>query len=367
MNIDRHNYEEYFILYMDNELSTDQRRTVESFVQQHPDLKEELELLQQFKLVPDTSLTFSGKEELMKINGTTPVTLANAEEWIILYNDNELTLSQRKDVEELVASNPSIQHEFSLLQKSKITPEKIVFIDKESLYRQEEKVRAIPIRWWRAAAAILILALGIAGFLLTNNKTEGTVPKDVAENSSDNKTIPTPQQTVPLPTQKIAVTDKIKNTELVTQDIITQKNKEVPKTKASKNSLPTTLPLQAPQQESVIAEVKNKPSNNLSQPENNTYQQSKNENNVIAKTDIKEKVKTNTIVSDPVTIKSPDPSDIHTAALTNQDPVDENSGKKNKLRGFFRKVTRTLEKRTNIEASDDDEKLLVGGLAIRLK
>ena len=44
MNINYHNYEECFILYMDNELSGDERRMVEAFVQQHPELKEELDL-----------------------------------------------------------------------------------------------------------------------------------------------------------------------------------------------------------------------------------------------------------------------------------------------------------------------------------
>ncbi|MEK7226941.1 MAG: hypothetical protein AAB221_14820, partial [Bacteroidota bacterium] len=77
MSITRHNYEEYFILYMDNELSSDDRRMVEVFVQQHPDLKEELDILLQYKLEPDTSVVFNGKEELMKLNGETPISLSN--------------------------------------------------------------------------------------------------------------------------------------------------------------------------------------------------------------------------------------------------------------------------------------------------
>ena len=48
-------------------------------------------------------------------------------------------------------------------------------------------------------------------------------------------------------------------------------------------------------------------------------------------------------------------------------PIDtDESGKKNKLRGFFRKVTRTFEKRTNIKATDDEDRLLLAGLAIKL-
>ena len=55
------------------------------------------------------------------------------------------------------------------------------------------------------------------------------------------------------------------------------------------------------------------------------------------------------------------------ASQTIVDPTDaEQPGKKNKLRGFFRKVTRTFEKATNIKATDDEDRLLLGGLAIKL-
>jgi hypothetical protein len=36
------------------------------------------------------------------------------------------------------------------------------------------------------------------------------------------------------------------------------------------------------------------------------------------------------------------------------------------LRGFLRKVTRNIEKRTNIKATDDDDRLLIAGLAIKM-
>ena len=64
MNITRHNYEEYFILYMDNELGSDDRRQVELFVQENPDLKEELDWLLQSRLTPDDSVVFDEKEQL---------------------------------------------------------------------------------------------------------------------------------------------------------------------------------------------------------------------------------------------------------------------------------------------------------------
>ena len=41
----RDNYEEYFLLYVDNELTPEQKAAVEAFVLLHPDLKDELDLL----------------------------------------------------------------------------------------------------------------------------------------------------------------------------------------------------------------------------------------------------------------------------------------------------------------------------------
>ena len=99
MNINRHNYEEFFILYMDNELCPEDRRMVETFVQQHPDLKEELDMLLQYKLVPDTDIRFEGKEELLKDNGHPPITQGNYDEWLSLYIDDELSAEQKTRVE----------------------------------------------------------------------------------------------------------------------------------------------------------------------------------------------------------------------------------------------------------------------------
>ena len=45
---------------------------------------------------------------------------------------------------------------------------------------------------------------------------------------------------------------------------------------------------------------------------------------------------------------------------------DQPDSKKNKNRGFFRKLARTFEKRTDIDPTDDN-KLLVAGLSIKLK
>jgi hypothetical protein len=375
MKINRHNYEEFFLLYVDNELSSEDRRMVEEFVQLHPDLNEELELLSQFKLTPDDEIVFDNKEELLKMNGETPVSLHNYEESLLSYIDNELTAQQRTDVEQFVNANPAAKKELELLQKTKVQPETIVFTNKESLYRQEEKVRSLPVRWWRAAAAILILALGLTTALVLNNKsTDGEEPvaknpgtqqptptdikvdQPVKEAMADNNTV-MPAVNEPAPSgdnnNSVSPASEQKN------NIAVKENK-----KAAPVVTPANNPLPAQKEEAVMANNNNKPTNNLPIPENNPYVNG--EYPTVAKvTTANEKTELKNIPA--VTNQPAPPSNIIQASYNNNEELVQNDGKKNKLRGLFRKAARTFEKRTDIDPTDDDNRLLVGGFAIKLK
>ena len=371
MSINRHNYEEFFILYMDNELGSDDRQMVESFVLQHPDLKEELELLLQYKLSPDTEIIFPGKEDLLKLNGETPITLTNYEEWLVLYIDNELNADQRKEVEKFIATNPSIKEELLLLQRTQLQPEQIEFAGKESLFRKEEKVRAFPVRWWRvAAAAVLLLGIGISTAVVINKRSSGKediVKDDGTEKKTNSKNpVITPVNKENAPVNETAVAD---NVQQIFDPAVKQNNKntDVKNNNAIvKEKLPP-VNIQSPlkKEEPVVAD-KNKPSNNLPPPLNNPNINKNNTQDAFAGNKPSNE-KNNTeelLTSPPVTFPHeetfpPENPDVSFASL-------EEGGKNKKNRGFLRKIARTFEKRTNMTATDDD-RLLVGGLAFKLK
>jgi hypothetical protein len=361
MKIDRHNYEEYFILYLDNELSDDKRREVEAFAKAHPDLKEELDILLQSKLVPDQHIVFEGREELLSFNNLN-ISLSNYEEWLVLYTDNELSAEQRRSVEQFAAANPSVQDELNLLLKTRLTPETaIVFPNKESLYRREEKTR--PIVWWRiAAAAAVLIAIGSTSVLVMNRTHENNGTSDaIASNPSNIRPVETmiPGQDTKTaaiePTTEPATTQDSQQKNLVTESFATS---AIPNSSTNNRTIPKQ---DNPETDQPVAETKTK-----------SYSST-----IDITSEATPLTNTNNITPPSTVTNSPKPrlDDRTTSSIDNgpEEPVNNGGGlaqsdeKKSKFRGFFRKVTRTFEKTTNIDATDGEDRLLVGALAIKLK
>jgi hypothetical protein len=384
MNINLHNYEEYFILYVDNELNSDERLQVEEFVLKNPDLKADLDILLQYKLVPDTNIVFAGKEDLMKHGNLSPdkypdVLEANYPEWLMLYMDNELTAAERISVEQFMATHPAAKDELAVLMRTQLQPEEIHFPNKESLYRREENAdsyreRAIPIRWWRiAAAAVLFLAAGLTIAIVINKKPSGNkdelvkAPVNSAKATPENEGVAKkkeePKQ-LPFPIHPDNVEKAIASTtkQLTIKPAIKQKNVAINEKKLLKKSSDQKEEKESP----VLADNNPKPSNNLPQPVNpsvinNAASDIANNNTVNSKGKIREdEEQTSTVTVTPNTTQT-------SYSETSTDQVlSQSGGKKSKLRGFFRKITRTFEKATKIDAADDD-KVLIGGLAFKLK
>jgi len=66
MQINRQSYEEYFLLYADGELNESEKKAVEEFIDQNPDLAGEMSLIQETVFKPDGSIIFENKELLFK-------------------------------------------------------------------------------------------------------------------------------------------------------------------------------------------------------------------------------------------------------------------------------------------------------------
>lgn len=167
IQINLHNYEEFFLLYADKELNAEDRLAVEQFVQANPDLGVELDLLLQLHLPADETIPFPGKNDLLR-NESAAINLQNCEEKFLLYVDNELDAPEKEEVEKFVLQHPEQQQAFTLLKQTKSTAEVIPFPDKASLYREEKKEKPVfYMRWQRIAVAAAFIGAAVLVWTLS--------------------------------------------------------------------------------------------------------------------------------------------------------------------------------------------------------
>ncbi len=177
MNINRLNYENYFLLYVDGELSAADMQTVDRFATENKDLADELNMLLQTKL-PEDTYYFENKSSLLRTTSE-QINSINCEEKFLFFIDNELTDQEKEETLVFVSSHPEYQGLFETLKQSKLPIEHIVFPDKDSLYRKEESAKpVILLQWWKlAVAAALIGIIAMVGIFITDHTDTNEIVK----------------------------------------------------------------------------------------------------------------------------------------------------------------------------------------------
>jgi hypothetical protein len=355
MTINRNNYEAYFLLYIDNELSVAEKNMVDVFAAANPDLQEELVMLQQSVIKP-MNIDFPEKEKLLKPEAVDAAT----EEKLLLLLDNELKGKEKAALLSLIQYNKNVQYEWELLQQTKLSyADTIIFKDKASLYKKEEG-KVVAIKWWRVAAAAMLIGFGLWGTVsyIKNDKQENTIvetagttntaKEDIANIIAEDKSNSTETRTIQTDSSvKINITKSTtvaaKNKEQVTRqfDVVREPNDQ-------KNNQ---------SQPAVAANNKKQKENPTSENFNNNGRNEKVFVNVTPQT------QTNNI-DNSTTIPSEIPNSIaintsfKNNAGGNNDFAfedDEDKPKKTKLGGFFKRVKRVVERKTKIKTGDDDE------------
>ena len=264
MTINRNNYENFFLLYVDGELAPQQMLEVDAFCEKHPDLAEELQLLMDTRLTPDHELAFEGKADLLQpelwdADQLTPLqtslldlldrtptadpnTLSNEplvqKEWQLLqhtrltaeaaampqkhrlikamqWDADNLTSTQLQLLEALdnggsipaaVLADAETQKDWLLLQQTLLQPEAVLMPNKEKLLRSEAGEKAPVVRlaaWKKLAAAAAVIGIGWFAFFNNSNTTT------VTEEQSLQAKVNTPGGNQPT-VQSVAQTDSNK-------------------------------------------------------------------------------------------------------------------------------------------------------------
>ncbi|MEO7309422.1 MAG: hypothetical protein ABIX01_03415 [Chitinophagaceae bacterium] len=115
MVITRHNYEEYFLMLADGELSPAQEELVLAFTHQHPDLAEELDSLMQCRLEAEIPAIFP-KEKILKPVFWNVEHPDEIQVQLLVLLDNELAGAEKTRLEQQIADNKDLELEWNTLQ-----------------------------------------------------------------------------------------------------------------------------------------------------------------------------------------------------------------------------------------------------------
>lgn len=380
-NINRNNYEEFFILHLDNELNAEQQQALQLFLQQNPDLQAELDLLSGTKLsidetvvFPDKALLFAGSL-LQQTEEQQQVSAQDSE--IIMYLDAELTANDKKAFEQKLAGDTVLQQQVALFAKTKLQASAAeVFPDKALLYKEEEnRRRIVPMYWLRmGVAAAVLLTLGVGGFKWLNNPVKETEHGSMAVTTTTDAKATNP--VIPVVTEgTTAAEDKVEQEQaeatIKENNITIQQpantasyaaNKNTGNTNVAVTNQPATTLLQT-------GVTNNNGNNNLPSSDKNPYINGMNNaavENGIAEIKPLNTTGNNTIVPQVKNNSQPAFASNSQHVFDEVVEVEEPENKKNKLRGFLRKVTRNFQKQTSIDMTNGDDQLLVAGFALKM-
>lgn len=129
MNINKHNYEAFFLDYHEGNLSPQQVAELLLFVEQHPELKEEFESFENISLTEFSNISFENKAELKK-----EITADNKDYYFIGATENTLNAAEHELLNAFLKQHPHYFTELELFKKTKLTADTaVVFENKEQL------------------------------------------------------------------------------------------------------------------------------------------------------------------------------------------------------------------------------------------
>ena len=166
VDINRLNYESFVIDYLDGSLDAIETACFIAFLENNPDIKEEIAELNEVVIVSDDS-AFMKKASLKKkqIISVSSIDEENYEEFFIAHNEGDLSDTQEAALEDFLDKNGGLNDEFELHGKLKVQPPRVIFLDKESLKHRSY----VGVAWYSSAAAAILLIMA-SWFFMVNQE-----------------------------------------------------------------------------------------------------------------------------------------------------------------------------------------------------
>lgn len=153
------NYEEFYLDYLEGNLSEELTIALEAFLAEHPELEVDQELL----FLEEEALSMdSFEKELLKKNYS-PVSEKNLEVMLIARQEGNLTAKEEQELNDFLSRHPEHHRDAALYTHVKLVPEMELVLDKAPLYQKE--IALFSATWMvRIASMAALLVLSIVVF-----------------------------------------------------------------------------------------------------------------------------------------------------------------------------------------------------------
>ena len=151
MNINRHNYEAFFLDHLEERLSPEQEIELMEFLSLNPDLAAELTDYESVYLNRE-EIIFEGKSGIKKNEGElTPM------EQLIALMEGDLTSGETAELKKKIQTDKYLLAQSEMLQKTKLVPDASIHFPYKNKLKRKGKV----VYMWRYAAAAAIVIIGL--------------------------------------------------------------------------------------------------------------------------------------------------------------------------------------------------------------
>lgn len=163
MEINRNNYQAWFLDYRDNTLDAKQQQVLATFLENNPDLQDEFLDFNEdsiYTLTLDEHLVFESKHKLKKIEvvSTENINQSNYEDFIIAHLENDLDENQQFEFTSFIALNPSVESEIAYYKRT--------FLDASDRIIYPNKLRLKKSVSWAPSRQAILMGLSIAALLV---------------------------------------------------------------------------------------------------------------------------------------------------------------------------------------------------------
>ncbi|MEQ8907836.1 MAG: hypothetical protein RIC95_01475 [Vicingaceae bacterium] len=173
--VNPHNYEAFFLDYLEGKLSAREKAEVDAFLEKHPELKAELEEFETISL--DAETVKMPKADLLREEETG---LSRKDYLLIASVEGTLSKTEKTELDKLLEVEPNLLDELSIYEKTKLPEENLAFGAKEDLKQKEGRV----IYWQFYAASASVAAAILALFMFNFNSVQPRYEFEAVEKSN---------------------------------------------------------------------------------------------------------------------------------------------------------------------------------------